>query len=91
MTRNYLIKRKGHREKYEEKKVYKSVYAACHVCEMPEKDCGAIARSVTKEITSMVRKRKIKSSNDIFRTAIKLLKEQHKDAAFMYETHRDVS
>ena len=87
----YVIKRKGHKEKFDERKVYGSVYAACKICEMPEKNCEKIAKSVSKGIKSMVKKKNIVSSEDIFRNVVKILKKHHKDAAFMYETHRDVS
>lgn len=87
----YVIKRKGHKEKFDERKIYGSVYAACKICEMPEKNCEKIAASVTKDVKSMVKKKKMMNSEDIFRNVIRMLKKRHKDAAFMYETHRDVS
>ncbi len=87
----HVIKRQGHKEKFDERKVYGSVYAACKICDMKEKNCEKIAASVTKEIKSMVKKNKIMTSEAIFKNAARILRRQHKDAAFMYETHRDVS
>ena len=87
----YVIKRKGHKEKFDERKVYGSVYAACQICDMPEKNCEKIAASVTKEINALVRKRKIVNSDEIFKNAVIILKKHHKDASFMYKTHRDIS
>lgn len=87
----HVIKRRGHKEKFDERKAYGSVYAACQICEMPEKNCEKIAAAVAKEIKAMVRKNKIMSSDDIFRAVVRMLRKHHKDAAFMYETHRDIS
>lgn len=87
----HIIKRKGHKERFDEKKVYGSVYAACKIAEMHEKGCEKTSDAVTKDIKSLVKKNKIKTSEDIFRNVIKTLKKRHKDAAFIYETHRDVS
>lgn len=87
----HVIKRRGHKEKYDEKKVYASVYAACQTCEMHEKQCEKMAGAVTKQITSLIRKHKILDSEDISKNVIKMLKKKDKDAAFMYETHLDVS
>ena len=87
----HVIKRKGHKEKYDEKKVYASVYAACYVCEMPEKGCEKIAKSVSSEVKALVNRNKIITSEDIFKHVTRILKKHHEDAAFMYETHRDVS
>ena len=87
----YVIKRKGHKEKFDERKVYGSVYAACQICEMNEKNCEKVAASVTKEIKSLVKKNKIVNSEEIFKNAAKILKKHDKDAAYMYETHRDIS
>jgi len=38
-----------------------------------------------------VAKKKIVSSDDIFRAIITELKKHNEDAAFLYETHRDIS
>lgn len=92
MKTTHLIKRKGHKERFDEKKVYGSVYAACYVADMQKKQCEKTAKEVAKEIKKLVDKGKITTSNQIFRAVPRLLrKRKHGDAAFMYETHRDVS
>lgn len=87
----HVIKRKGHKEKFDEKKVYGSVYSACYVCDMKEKECERIAKTVSREIKSLASRNKIITSEDIFKHVARILKKHHEDAAFMYETHRDVS
>ena len=78
-------------EKYDERKVYGSTYAACSVVLMSEWECERIANSVAKKITQHVRKKKEIASNDIATQITKELKKHNPHAAFMYETHRDLA
>ena len=78
-------------EKYDERKVYGSTCAACSVVLMSEWECERIADSVAKKITSHVRKKKEVASDDIAKQITKELKKHNPHAAFMYETHRDLS
>lgn len=87
----HVVKRKGHRERFDEKKLYGSVYAACYVCNMEEKECEKVADSVTKSVKKWIKNRSQVDSRQIFRQAVAALRKRHRDAAFMYETHRDVS
>ncbi|MBI2085626.1 MAG: hypothetical protein HYT71_03895 [Candidatus Aenigmarchaeota archaeon] len=87
----YVVKRKGHVEKFDERKIYASCYAACMTCGLHENGCEIIASNVSKEIKKWVRKRKRVTSKEISRKVISQLRKVHKPAAFMYETHLDVS
>jgi len=88
----HIVKRRGHKEKFDERKLYASVYAACVLTEsMKEKECEKEANTVTKQVKKWMSSKKEVSSEDIFRIAAQSLRKHHKDAAFMYETHRDVS
>ena len=78
-------------EKYDERKVYGSTYAACSVVLMSEWECERIANSVSKKITQHVRKKKEVASEDIATQIVKELKKHNPHAAFMYETHRDLA
>ena len=88
----HVVKRKGHREKFDDKKLYASVYAACVLTEsMPEKQCEKIAAAVSKDVKRWIANKKEVNSNDIAKQVTQILARHHKDAAFMYETHLDVS
>lgn len=90
-TGHCLIKRKGHQEDYDEKKVYASCFFSCKSVNIKEKNCEDIAKTVTKEVTKWVKKQKGVTSDMIFER-IKIELEKHdKDAAYMYATHRDVN
>lgn len=87
----HIVKRKGHRERFDERKVYASCYAACLSAHMhklkAEKVCEAVCRDVRKWIAG----KKAVSSHEIFGYVAGSLRTQDEDAAFMYATHRDLS
>lgn len=86
-----IVKRKGHTEEFDERKVYASCYAACLNTQIREEDSEKIAGKVSKEIKTWVRKKKYVDSSEIFKKVVTVLKKHNKDVAFMYETHRDIS
>ena len=86
-----IVKRKGHTESYDERKVYGSCFFACRNAHLSEKEAEKICNKVRIAVTKLVNKRKIISSSDIFRLLINELKKHNEDAAFLYETHRDIS
>ena len=87
----HLVKRRGHKEKFDERKVYASVYAACMSSHSKEKEAEKTAEVVCKEVKKWLRGKSIVNSRDIFRFVIKEIKKKNKNASFMYETHMDVS
>ena len=76
---------------YDERKVYGSVYAACYIIDFNHKKCERIANLVARKITALVKKKKMVASHHIFQQVVKELKKHNPHAAFMYETHRDIS
>jgi len=86
-----IVKRKGHTELYDERKVYGSCYFACRNAHLSEQDAEKICKKVCVAITKWIRKHKVVSSTDIFRILTQELKKHNEDAAFLYETHRDIS
>ncbi len=87
----HVVKRRGHKEKFDERKLYGSVYAACTVANMGENSCESVADFVTKKVKAELKSRKVVDSKSIARLVVKHLEKKNKDAAFMYKTHRDVS
>ena len=86
-----IVKRRGHTEMYDERKVYGSCFFACRNAHLSEKESEGICSMVTTAITKLLAKKRIVSSNDIFKSLIQELKKHNGDAAFLYETHRDIS
>ncbi|RJQ13448.1 hypothetical protein C4553_03645 [Candidatus Parcubacteria bacterium] len=87
----HIVKRQGHKEPFDEKKVYASVYSACLNAHLNKEQSEKIAEKIMWEINSWISNRDEVNSNEIFRKIIELLKTHNPDASFMYETHRDVS
>ena len=85
-----VVKRKGHHEIYDEKKVYASVYTAALNCHYREKKSEMLAKKILAKINSWIRKRKRVASDEIREQVIYFLKHEDKDAALMYEHHLDI-
>ena len=85
-----IVKRRGHTEEFDERKVYASCYAACLSSHVPHMEAEKICEKVSKEIKTWARKKKQADSLEIFKKVISAMKKHNKDAAFMYETHRDI-
>ncbi len=86
-----VVKRKGHKQDFDIKKVYASVYASCRNVHMNEQDAEAMADKVSQEIEAQLKNKNEVESNEIFKLTTEVLKNYNQDASFMYETHRDVS
>ena len=87
----HIIKRRGQKQEFDERKVYASVYAACLASHTSHEEAEATANLVSREVKRWLDKRQDITSNQIFNKAWEELKHLNKDAAFMYKTHRDVS
>ena len=87
----HVVKRRGHNEAYDARKVYGSILYACFSAHVKEKQAQKIALSVSNDITKLVEKSHSITAHEIFYEVTKRLKKHHADAAFMYETHRDLS
>ncbi len=87
----HIVKRKGHEEHFDERKVYASTFAACLNIHMNKKEAEKCADKVMGEVGRWIKKKEEVTSNDISREVIKALKKINEDAAFMYETHRDIN
>ena len=86
-----IVKRKGHTELYDERKVYGSCFFACRNAHISEQEAEEICNKVSASVTKWASKKKILSSSEIFRFLIEELKKNNDDAAFLFETHRDIS
>jgi len=87
----HIVKRKGHEEHFDERKVYASCFAACMNAQVGAKKAEQCADKATKEIKRWMKNKKEVASDQIFKQIIAVLKKQNKEAAFMYEFHRDIN
>jgi len=84
----HIVKRRGHVEPFDERKVYASVYEACHAAQLSTSQAEKIAAHVTASIKKWMDKKNRANSHELHQEVIHLLKKHHEDAAFMYATHR---
>lgn len=87
----HIVKRQGHYEPYDERKVYASCYSACLGTHLTKAEAEKVCAIVSKEVTKWVHKQKELTSDNIFDRVVQILKIINEDVAFMYETHRDIS
>lgn len=90
-----VVKRKGHTEHYDEKKVYASVYSAALSCHYSETKSEKIADKITSKINSWI-KSEVKKKKCVLSYAIRdkvyeNLNKIDKDVALMYKHHLDLS
>ncbi|MEK6970267.1 MAG: ATP cone domain-containing protein [archaeon] len=89
-TSRLVVKRHGHTEKFDERKIYASIYEACHADRMTTPKAERIASIVTGAVKKRMEKHDITSSQTIHREVVKELKKHHADVAFLYEHHRNI-
>ncbi|MBI2651889.1 hypothetical protein HYX00_00355 [Candidatus Woesearchaeota archaeon] len=82
-----IVKRKGHKETFDERKVYGSVYAACASAHCDEVKCEKIAEEVTEKIKRFIKNKKETKSTEIRKKIESELKKKDKELAFFYEQH----
>ncbi len=87
----HIIKRRGHKQEFDEKKLYASVYAACLSLRMTEEQAELISNIVTHEVQQMFITQEEVSSRQLLKASSEVLHRLNPEAAFMYESHRDVS
>ncbi len=84
----HIVKRRGHIEHYDEKKVYASVYAAALNCHYSEQESEKVAEYVMKKVNAWIAKQKSFESTDIRDQILKNIKDNH--VVLMYKHHLDL-
>lgn len=92
MAKQHLIvKRHGHIEEYDKRKVYGSVYAAALNAHLGEQKAEKKAEKVSKNVTKHVKKQKEVDSDDIRDLIIDELGGEEDDVAYLYKHHLDIN
>lgn len=84
----HIVKRAGHTESYDERKLYASIYAACLAVREPAGSAELVAKEVVRLVGEWLGKKHEVSSHDIRLQAAKHLKAINPDAGFQYLHHR---
>lgn len=84
-------KRDGRCERFDEKKAYNIFCRVGLNTHLSVKKAEKLADNAMSDLKKILKlKRKIKST-ELFWQKVKILKKYNKEAAFLYETHRDVN
>lgn len=82
-----VVKRRGRKEYFDERKVYASVYSACMSRYLNEIKCEKLADTVTKSVKSWLKTKKTISSKSIRKKVELELRKRDKDVVFHYDQH----
>ena len=83
-----IVKRHGHTENYDEKKVYASCFAAALNCHYSEQEAERIALETLGKVNVWVVARELVSAEEIRQHIISSLPDE--DVALMYRHHLDL-
>lgn len=84
----HIVKRAGHTEAYDERKLYASVYAACLSVREHPGSAELIAQEVVREFEKWLAGKHEVTSHDIRTKAAESLKVINPDAGHIYLHHR---
>lgn len=87
---NHIVKRKGHAEPYDNRKLYASIYSACLSVRATEGEAELVAERVVKDVETWLVKKHEVTSADIRRVASQNFKAYNADAEYMYRHHREL-
>jgi transcriptional regulator NrdR family protein len=86
----HIVKRFGHNEPYDGRKLYASIFAACLSVKEPPATAELVAQEVQTQTEKWLTGKHEVTSNDIRREAAKHLQVVNPDAGFQYLHHRIV-
>jgi len=83
-----IVKRHGHSELFDEKKLYASIYAVCLAVREPTATAELVAEKVVKDVSVWLSPKHEVTSNDIRRQAAKHLHVYNDEASHLYMQQR---
>lgn len=86
---NHIVKRGGHTEPYDSRKLYASIYAACLSVRATEGEAELVAAQVVKDVEQWLAPKHEVTSEDIRRVASKHLSAYNGNAGLIYSKHRE--
>ncbi len=89
-TMSLIIKRKGHTEEFDQKKLYASIYSSCVALRETSEQAELIAQTVTNEVVHEFSNQQTTTSKQVKEKAYAVLNTYHPEAALIYKTHLDL-
>ncbi len=84
----HIVKRKGHSELYDIRKLYASIYAVCLSVRAPVGEAELVAEQVTEHVGKWLELKHEVTAHDIRTQATKHLAAYNPDASYLYGLHR---
>lgn len=88
---NHIVKRGGHTEPFDRRKLYASIYAAALSVHEPVGIAELLAESVLQSFETWMGNKHEVTSTDIRRVSAEALEAHNADAAYIYRHHRNIS
>lgn len=89
--KKHIVKRHGHSEEFDERKLYASVFNACRATRAADQDAELVAEKVTEYVKQWLDPKHEVTSRDISRVTARHFQVYNPDAAHLYEHLRSVS
>lgn len=86
----HVVKRAGHTEPYDDKKIYATVFSVCQSLREPAASAELIADKVAADVSAWIKTKHEVTANDIRNQAAKHLQNYNPDAAYLLKHHRVV-
>ncbi len=87
----HLVKRAGHTEAYDEKKLKRSIYRAALNAHHSDAQAKKIAAAAMKKLSAWIKTRKSVRAHVLHVKAVAILKTIDPDVALLYEHHENLS
>jgi len=84
----HIVKRGGHSETFDIRKLYASVYSVCLSVRTPESEAELVADRVVKHVSQWLEQKHEVTAHDIRIQATKHLAVYNSDASYLYSVHR---
>lgn len=85
-----LVKRHGHMEEFDERKMYASIYSSALNAHLPDEEAESIADKVSKAVAKKLKSVDAITSKDIREAVVEELGEES-DIAFLYLNHYNIN
>lgn len=85
-----VIKRKGQKETFNQKKIYNSVLAACRTLRIPDEEGETIAQMVSHDAHEQFKLSPEVQRHAVHKTVVVLLEKYNTDVAFLYDKHKEL-
>lgn len=83
----HVVKRKGHKEEFDERKIYASIYTACLSVRTPQGEAELVAEKVVDQVKQQIHDKPSVEGHEIRTIAHDYLTTLNPDAAYMYKHH----